>query len=262
MPQPYFPAAHLPLLDPAFMITRLFAVLYWEPWQTETLTTVRLVEGHCSFVAVLCEPHTNTQQRQWIPLHSCDIAQFSWTGVCVMAAHVSADPLLLACGLHWQVSTFSLSAPPASRSCNKTAVSGGYWEPPSTCPGISSSLFLHHPSASSSETGICWGTLVLRPCQMARICGGSAYRGNDPCGFFAFLFPVLGECAKIQSWAWVFINHLVALSCANNWSSDASKQHLFTCRASLDLRGQTLLTVMRGYLVPFSGPNTSVWAHL
>lgn len=177
MPQPHFPATHLPVLDSAFIIMRLFAILYWEPWQTETVTTGRLVEGHCSFVVAVCELQTNTQQRQWIPLHSCIIAQFSRTGVCVMAAHVSADPLLLACGLHWQVSTFLLSVQPASRSCNKTAVSG-YWEPPSTCTGISSSWLLHHPSASSSETGICWGTLVLCPCQMARIWGSSAYRGR------------------------------------------------------------------------------------
>lgn len=91
-----------------------------------------------------------------------------------------------------------------------------------------------HPAA---ETGICGGTLGQSLCQMARYWGSNACRGEMNVMSSLFVSSAGGICQNSE-WKSAFVNHLAAFNCANYCSSDANKQRLFTCRASLALRGQ------------------------
>lgn len=98
-----------------------------------------------------------------------------------------------------------------------------------------------HPAARQASVEVLWSYVHAKWQEFE----AAVPTGGDECTkilvwFVFFSFSCAGWMHQNPEWAWAFINHLAGLSCANNWSSDASKQHLFTCRASLALRGQTL----------------------
>lgn len=153
------------------------------------------------------------------------------------AAHVSADPLVLACGWHWQESIFHLASDQLLGAAPKLLWVVIHAAPyPSTCTGISSSWLLLLTSASTS-----WDRHLWRSSGPECMPNGKMLRRQRLQGEMSVLsvlfFSSAGGICQNPEWAPAFVNHLAAFNCANNRSSDANKQYLFTCIASLALRG-------------------------